>query len=67
MQSNKKSIIESLVNTISGLIIGLSIQLLMYPILEIEVTTQQNLLLTLVFFIVSVIRGYIIRMLFNKI
>ena len=67
MQSNKKSIIESLVNTISGLIIGLSIQLLMYPILEIEVTTQQNLLLTLVFFIVSVIRGYIIRRLFNKI
>ena len=66
MQTKKKSIIESLVNTISGLIIGLSIQLLMYPILEIEVTIQQNLLLTSVFFIVSVIRGYIIRRLFNN-
>jgi hypothetical protein len=66
MQTKKKSIIESLVNTISGLIIGLSIQLLMYPILEIEVTIQQNLLLTSVFFIVSVIRGYIIRRIFNN-
>lgn len=66
MQSNKKSIIESFTNTSTGLVIAFLVQYLMYPILGIEVTTQQNLLLTLVFFVVSVIRGYIVRRLFNK-
>jgi hypothetical protein len=66
MQSKKKSLTESFINTLSGLFVGLAIQLLMYPTLGIEVNFKQNIILTFVFFLASVLRGYIIRRIFNK-
>jgi uncharacterized protein YacL len=66
MQSKKQSIIESLIQTVIGLITSLLIQLMLYPILNIPVTFSQNLIITFVFFIASIIRGYIVRRIFNK-
>jgi len=67
MQSRKLSIIESLTNILVGLITSFIIQLIIYPILNIPVTLNQNIIITCVFFIVSFLRGYIIRRIFNKI
>lgn len=67
MQSKKLSIIESLTNILVGLITSFIIQLIIYPILNIPVTLNQNIIITCVFFIVSFLRGYIIRRIFNKI
>ena len=66
MQSKKNSFIESLLNTLVGFLISLLVQLLIYPILNIPVTIFQNIIITSVFTIVSIIRGYIIRRYFNS-
>ena len=67
MQTKNKSIIESLTNTVTGLLTSFLIQIIIYPLLDIPVTVGQNILITLVFFIASFLRGYLIRRIFNKI
>ncbi len=64
-QTKKHSVIESLTNIIVGLITSFVIQLFLYPLLNIPVTIKQNIIITIVFFIVSFIRGYVIRRFFN--
>ena len=66
MQSKKLSIIESVSNTVIGLLTSFLIQIIIYPILNIEVSINQNIIITFVFFIASIIRGYVVRRLFNK-
>jgi uncharacterized protein YacL len=66
MQSKKYSIIESVANTLIGLVTSFIIQLIIYPLLDIPVSIGQNIIITFVFLIVSIIRGYLIRRLFNK-
>ena len=67
MQSKKHSTLESLTNTIVGLLTSFLIQLVIYPLLNIPVTLNQNIIITIVFFVVSFLRGYLIRRVFNKI
>ena len=66
MQSKKYSIIESVANTLIGLVTSFIIQIIIYPLLGIPVSIGQNIIITFVFLIVSIIRGYLIRRLFNK-
>jgi hypothetical protein len=64
-QSKRYSLIESATNTIAGLLTSFSIQVLVYPLLDLDVTISQNVIITAVFFLASIIRGYIIRRIFN--
>ena len=66
-QTKQQSLIESASGTVIGLVFSFIIQIIMYPILEIPVSINQSLLLTSVFFIASIVRGYFVRRLFNKI
>ena len=66
MQTKKKSAIESVTNTVTGVLSSLVIQLIIYPVLNIPVTLQQNIIISSVFFAVSILRGYFIRRLFNR-
>jgi hypothetical protein len=66
IQSKKHSALESLTNIIVGLITSFLIQLIIYPALDIPVTINQNIVITLVFFAVSFLRSYILRRLFNR-
>lgn len=65
-QTRKKSLIESIVQTITGLATSILIQVILYPMMGIPVTFSQNLIITLVFFTVSIIRGYFVRRIFEK-
>lgn len=65
-QSKKHSALESITNVIIGLIMSIVTQIILYPILGIPVTFNQNLIITAVFFVISFIRGYAIRRFFNK-
>jgi len=65
-QTKKNSIIESIIQTLIGLITSILIQLILYPLLNIPVSFNQNLIITIVFFIVSILRGYIVRRIFNN-
>jgi len=66
-QKKKHSFIEALAGTVIGLLTSFIIQVVIYPLLNIPVTIGQNIIITTVFFAVSVIRGYLVRRLFNKI
>ena len=66
MQSKKQSLIESVTNTVIGLVTSFLIQIIIYPLLEIPVTISQNIIITFVFFVTSILRGFIIRRFFNN-
>jgi len=66
MQSKINSFIESAVQTFIGLAVSFLIQLIIYPLLSIPVSIGQNVIITAVFTIASIVRGYIIRRIFNK-
>ena len=66
MQSKKYSRYESLTNTIAGLVLSFLVQIIIYPALDIPVTLSQNIFITFVFLLVSYIRSYTIRRIFNS-
>jgi len=65
MQTKKLSFIESVTNTVIGLVTSFIIQIIIYPVLEIPVTIKQNIIITMVFFFARILRGYLIRRFFN--
>lgn len=65
MQTRKMSAIESLVSTAIGLLVALATQMIVFPLLGIPVSLTQNLMLTIIFTIVSIFRSYCVRRLFN--
>lgn len=66
MQSKKHSIYESISNLIVGFIISMLSLYLIFPILNIESSTQQNFIITVYFTVISLIRSYVIRRFFNN-
>lgn len=65
-QSKKHSVFESIVNTIIGLVSSYVIQLIVFPLYGIKISHSTNLQITLIFFIISFTRSYLIRRAFNK-
>jgi hypothetical protein len=65
-QTRYQSMLESISQTVIGLAISFGIQAILYPILNIPVTFQQNIIITSVFFFASLLRQYFIRRFFNK-
>lgn len=66
MQSKLQSLIESLTNILIGYLTALLSQVLIFPIFDIYVSFQDNLLIGLYFTIISLIRSYLVRRYFNK-
>lgn len=66
MQTKIKSLTESVINTVVGITMSFIIQIIIYPILNIEVDLNQNVIITITFTIVSIFRSYVIRRLFNR-
>lgn len=64
-QKKKHSIAEVLINTIVGYFVALITQIIVFPMFNIQVTYHQQFLISLIFTIVSIVRGYFIRRLFN--
>jgi hypothetical protein len=57
---------EAVTNTAAGFLVSLIIQLILYPLMNIPVRFEQNLLITAIFTLASIGRGYVIRRIFNK-
>lgn len=66
MQSKKQSFIESIVNILIGYFTAIFSQILIFPIFNIYIPIQDNLLIGLYFTFISLIRSYVIRRYFNK-
>jgi hypothetical protein len=66
MQPKRHSLAESITNTVAGLVISVGIQLAIYPAMGIPVKFSQNIVITCIFTIASILRGYLIRRIFNR-
>ena len=66
-QSKIQSLIESFVTVGSGLIVAVIIQLLIFPLYDIEITLFENIQLATIFTVSSIIRIYFIRRCFSRI
>lgn len=64
-QSKRMSMIESIVNVASGYLIAVVVYMIVLPLYGLPVTVSQSLQVTLIFSIVSVIRLYLMRRVFN--
>lgn len=66
MQTKKQSFIEAITNTAIGFIISLASTFIIFPLVGFESSPSKNMIVTLFFTVVSILRGYIIRRFFNK-
>ena len=65
MQSKTHSLIESITNVVVGYLVALLSQIIIFPILGIHATIRDNLMIGLWFTIISIIRSYVLRRIFN--
>ena len=65
-QSKKQSLTETVISTLVGLIVSLLTQIVVFPLYGMDVNLNQNIQITIIFTVVSIIRGYLIRRYFNK-
>ena len=66
MQTKKQSLIETLTSVFVGWLIGVILNLTILPLFDYNITVIDSLWVSLIFTVVSVIRGYVIRRWFNS-
>ena len=66
-QSRGMSLVESVANVIVGYGVAVATQILIFPIFGLHTTLAQNLKMGLVFTVVSIVRSYVLRRLFETI
>jgi cobalamin synthase len=64
-QTKLESFVETCINTAIGYLVALLSQLLVFPMVGIDVPFSTNLIIGAWFTVISIIRGYIIRRWFN--
>ena len=64
-QTKTRSLIESWVNVVVGLAINILIQRIVFPVYGWDVSYSENIQLSLIFTVVSVVRSYGLRRMFN--
>lgn len=64
-QSKRWSFYESIANLVIGQIIAFTAQVITFWAMGIEVTMMQNIYIAVIFMVISVVRSYTLRRLFN--
>lgn len=64
-QTRLQSLIEALVNVGIGMVVSVLLSLVVYPLFGHAFTLAQNVGLTLVFTVASIVRSYCVRRWFN--
>ena len=65
MQSRKMSFVESLFNVMIGYGIAVTSQQLVFPWFGIHTTIKESMHIGAIFTIISIVRSYLVRRLFN--
>ena len=60
-QSRLMSLVESLANVLVGYGVAVATQMLVFPLFGLAVTVTENLLIGLIFTVVSIVRSYVLR------
>lgn len=65
-QSRKMSLVESLISTGIGYTVAVSTQILIFPIFGVNLEVKENMAIAFIFTLISIIRSYFVRRLFNN-
>jgi hypothetical protein len=65
-QTKKQSIIEVIANTVVGFVISVMVSVVLFPLMGIPVTFGENIGITTIFTVISIVRSFIMRRIFNK-
>ena len=65
MQSRLQSLFEAVVNVLLGYAVALGAQLLVFPLYNIHIPMSSNIAIGIIFTLVSLVRSYLLRRLFN--
>ena len=65
-QSRHGSAAEAVANVAVGYVVALLTQMVVFPVMEMQVSFGKNLLIGLAFTVVSLCRSYVLRRLFNR-
>jgi hypothetical protein len=60
-QSRLMSLVESLANVLVGYGVAVATQMVVFPLFGLAVTVTENLLIGLIFTVVSIVRSYALR------
>lgn len=65
MQSRRQSLIEAITNVVVGYALALLTQIVVFPWFELKVSLNDNLAIGAIFVIISLLRSYALRRLFE--
>ena len=65
-QSRRGSAIEAVVNVLIGYLVALGAQMVIYPLFGIHASALDNAAIAALFTLVSLVRSYALRRLFNR-
>lgn len=66
MQTRKDSLLESITNIVIGYLVAILSQIIIFPWFGIHIVLFDHLLIGFYFTLISLIRSYVLRRLFNK-
>ena len=66
MQSKRMSMVETCTNVAIGYFVALASQLAIFPLFGINISFSDNLAIGAWFTVISIVRGYIVRRVFNR-
>lgn len=66
MQSKRSSLVESIVNTAVGFLTSLILQVIIFPIFGVHLSANEHVVMTIIFTVVSIVRGYAVRRIFES-
>lgn len=67
LQSKRMSLMETVTSTCIGLVVSIMSNCFIFWAMSIPITVKENLGMTAFFTVISIIRGYFVRRLFNRI
>lgn len=67
MQSKRMSMVETCTNVAIGYFVALASQLAIFPMFGIHISLIDNLAIGAWFTVISIVRGYIVRRVFNRV
>jgi len=65
-QSRTGSMVESLVNVLVGYGVAVGAQVAIFPLFGVSLPLADNMLIAVLFTVVSLVRSYLLRRLFNR-
>lgn len=66
MQTKTQSLVEAFLNTLSGYVISVIVQVTLFPFFGIHLPLHTNMVIVAIFTAISIVRSYLWRRYFNR-